>query len=392
MKKILFILFFLFLSAEFYAQVNFEKGYFTDLNGHKNQGWIKNKDWKNNPDEIEFRSSEKAEIQKLSLEDFIEFGIDGGVKFIKATVALDRSKEDLNSLSYDSQPDLKEEEILLKVLIEGKADLYSYGDKNLRKYFYKMQGEEIQPLIYKLYKTSHDKTGENNTFRSQLSKDLQCAAIENRDIRNLKYRKRGLVKLFESYNTCAEGDFKNYEKPAKNPFHLSLHAGVANSSLSIQNSNSSQNNLDFKDKINFRFGFGAEYVFPFHKNKWALMIEPTYQSYKVVKDNQKDQVEYKSIEVPIGVRHYFYLDNHSAIFVNGAFVVDFPFSSFIKKDKFAALDIKNNQNLAFGLGYKYRNKYGAEVRYNAKRNITQNYVYWKSNYQSLSLIFSYTIF
>ncbi len=37
--------------------------------------------------------------------------------------------------------------------------------------------------------------------------------------------------------------------------------------------------FDFGSQVNFRIGIEAEFIRGFNKNKWAIICEPTYQSF-----------------------------------------------------------------------------------------------------------------
>ena len=154
-------------------------------------------------------------------------------------------------------------------------------------------------------------------------------------------------------------------------FNLSIRPGFNSSSLSIQNSASSSRNTDFDNEFGFRFGIEAEFIMPFNKNKWSLIIEPTYQYFKSEKEitNQSAKADYKSIEIPVGVRHYFFLNENSKIFINGSFIFDLSNDSVIDFESGTDLEIKTRNNLAFGIGYKHNDKYGLELRYQTSREI-----------------------
>ena len=55
-------------------------------------------------------------------------------------------------------------------------------------------------------------------------------------------------------------------------------------------------------------------------------------------------------------------------------------------------DMKVNASnyLAIGAGYKLNDKYSVELRYFTNRTILGDYVFWHSDYKSMSLIFGYT--
>lgn len=95
------------------AQIKFEEGYLIDNSGIKKEVLIKNVDWKNNPVDFEYKSDNSSEIQKESIKNIREFSINGGRKYIRATVMLDRSSGNLNLMSDHKAPDFKEETIFL---------------------------------------------------------------------------------------------------------------------------------------------------------------------------------------------------------------------------------------------------------------------------------------
>lgn len=83
------------------------------------------------------------------------------------------------------------------------------------------------------------------------------------------------------YNECNNQVFINFEsKQKKDLFNLNIRPGFNNSSFSTQNGITSSSNVDFDNEFGFRFGIEAEFIIPVNKNKWAILIEPTYQYYK----------------------------------------------------------------------------------------------------------------
>lgn len=154
-------------------------------------------------------------------------------------------------------------------------------------------------------------------------------------------------------------------------------------------------------------GIEAEFILPFNKNKWGLLIEPTYHNYKNEKTYEllrpflpttlvTASIDYKSIELPIGIRHYFYLGDESKIFINALFTIDVLLNSKLNYTRengshLGSIDIfKINNNFSFGAGYKYNNKYSIELRKHFKRDILRMNSLHISDYNSISLIFGYT--
>ena len=390
-----------------YSQIVYESGYFINESNEKVNCLIKNVDWIYNPSEFEYKISENAPIQKAYIQSIKEFEIYGASKYIKANVKIDRSSDEANTLSFERNPNFMDEQLFLKVLIEGKASLYIYESANLVRFFYKTDDSDMSQLVYKRYFVTPSSIATNNSFQQQLSKNLNCEVNTADDLLAIKYTKKDLEKFFLNYNKCTNSDYINHASTQNNgTFNLSIRPGVNFSSLSIFNTLYDTKNTDFGQKSNFRLGIEAEYILPFNKNKWAVIIEPTYQYFKAEKTQEVKnfpggilswELEYQSIELPIGIRHYFFLNENSKIFLNIAYVFDFNVKSQL--DIFrgdgslsTSLDQKSNSSFAFGLGYKYNNKYSIEMRYLTKRDILNGHVFWASDYQTLSVLFGYTLF
>lgn len=410
MKKQLLILLTTILSLNCYSQISFEKGYYIDNENQKTNCLIKNIDWKNNPTEFEFKLSENSELKKTTIKSIKEFGIYGISKYIRNTVNIDRSSVKINNLSNDRNPKFNKEELFLKVLVEGKSNLYKYADNHIKKYFYSNENSNIEQLIFKRYINSNNQIGENNRFRQQLWSALKCPNIKMREIGNVNYNQNDLVQFFTKYSECHNNEFINF-KPTKNRdvFNLTIRPRLNSSSLSTQSTLSYIRDIDFENKTGFGIGLEAEFILKFNKNKWAIIIEPTYQNYKSKKTTNINNasegtlladVNYSSIEVPAGLRHYLFLNNNSKIFINASIIFDLSLKSSIEftgdtgsAGNISSLEIKSGRNFALGIGYKQNDRYSLEIRYQTNREILSNNIpTWSSGYKTLSIIFGYSLF
>jgi hypothetical protein len=388
---ILFLIVGIFSSIKCNSQISFVKGYYIDNANQKTEGLIRNVDWKNNPLEFEYKKTKESEKESMNIESVKEFGINNVSKYIRASVQIDRSSNKFNLLSYDKSPLFKKEQLYLKVLIQGYASLFLYEDNSLRRYFYQTVNNDVDQLIFKKYKTPENKIGTNNKFRNQLYDNLKCVDISMEELKFMNYNKKELLNLFKKYNNCHNSEFVNFdEKVTSSLFHLNIRPGLNSSSLSMRNNITNSRNTGYDREWSFRVGLEFEFILGFNKNKWAIIIEPTYQYFKAeleIANRSNTNADYQSIELPLGLRHYLFLNDTSKVFVNASFLYDFALKSKVRN-----LAVGSGINGALGIGYKYKNTCSLEFRYHTSRDILPDYALWTSDYKTISVIFGYSIF
>ncbi len=403
----------LIISLKSFSQIKFEKGYFIDNNGIKTECFIKNIDWNYNPRTFEYKASQNADPKNNTIRNVSEFSILGESKYKRFKVSIDRSSNRISKLRMIREPQFKEETLFLKVLVEGEASLFSYKENNLERFFYSVQNSAVEQLIYKLYKLEDNKVGKNNRFRQQLWSEVRCENITMGQVENVDYYKNDLKRYFITYNSCIDPNYKNIKenRSLKEAFRFTLRPGINLSRTTLDNNLTSRRReeIDYGTNLGARIGFEAEYIFPFNKNKWSACIEPTFQYHKVdqkeltyipsslILNTLVSSMDYMSIEIPLGIRHSFFMNDHSRIFINAAYVVDIPLNSkfqlnLANGNSFENLKISSGQNFAFGAGYNYKNKYSVEFRFLTDRELLIDFVNKESKHGTLSFIFGYTLF
>ncbi|MCK5442454.1 MAG: tRNA modification GTPase [Maribacter sp.] len=402
MKKssLLFLLTVISFTAN--SQISYESGYFMDSTNQKTDCLIKNLDWKNNPTELEYKLQADSEVKKATIATIKEFGIFNSSKYVRRSVDLDRSRGTLGDMNSSRNPIFNKEQLFLRVLIASKASLYLYQEGSLQRFFYQDADGPIKQLIHKKYKTDDNLVGENNLFRQQLLNELNCQGLSERQMDELKYSKGQLVNYFIRYNECTDSKVIDYEtKNKKGLFNLNFRTGLNNTSLAIDNLSSGPSGIDnritaFGNEIGFRIGFEAEFVMAFNNNKWALIIEPTYQYYKTEKQLPllSADLDYTTIEMSVGLRHYMFINEKSKLFVNASvvLVLSSDLSIIYEPNAKDLVDGKSNPNLAFGVGYNHNNKYNLEFRIHNNRQVMAKSQNWTTDYSVMSVIFGYTLF
>lgn len=372
------------------AQIQFEQGYFINNAGERVDVWIKNAEWQYNPIQFQYRFSESSAIQTLEKDSITEIGIGRIAKWVKVKVSIDRSGDNLKHLSTKLQAEWNEEILLLRVLVEGKANLFLYRDRNITRFFFSIDSNPIEQLLYKKYFTSSVEANENKFYLMQLQQNINCEGVENVEV---EYSSKELIRYFKKYNDCKNEATYVYIYEKGIDFNLKVATGLNYSRLSIYNVIGFTNvEINFKNKLNFRFGMEMEFILPFNKGKWGIVVEPTYRSYnsEIAQGTITSSVVYNSIEIPIGLRHYFFIDDYSKLFLNLTYIFDYPINSEIKAVT-SILEIDSDDNYALGFGYVNR-KLSMELRYHSIRNVLKNYVAWENYYHNYSVIIGYKLF
>lgn len=411
MRTQLLVFISIILSINCYAQISFEKGYFIDESDQKIECLIKNIDWRNNPTEFEYKLSEDATGMIATIESTKEFGVYDMSKYKRYKVNIDRSNDKMEQMSDVRNPIFQKEVLFLKVLVEGEATLFQYKDSNLERFFYESGDSEIEQLVYKPYlrtlvnnlNVEETEIRKNNKFRQQLWTDVKCEDVSMTKMERIRYEKRDLVKYFMKYNGL------ELETSKRNLFNLYIRPGLNRSSMKIFRPFTSD--IDFGAEFKFRVGLEAEFVLPFNKNKWALLFEPNYSSYKASQEyiyvanststatNERTtnvMADFSLIGLPLGIRYYLFISDASKLFLNvsGNFNISI-LSSAIQAERIDILNLDANTlslNFIFGIGYNYNNRLSLEFRQETAHDRLGNYVSINSKYNVSSLILGINVF
>ncbi|MDH6250716.1 hypothetical protein M2347_000443 [Chryseobacterium sp. H1D6B] len=409
-KTFLFLL--LSTTAVINAQIKFEKGYIITSDNNRKEVLIKNAAWANNPEAFTYKSDENSNESTGNPQNTKEFGVYGYAKYITYKGSIDYSSDNLSELSSSAAPEFKESTVFLRELVSGDKILYSYKTQRSATYLYADSASNIQPLIYKKYhpEGNENQVATNESYIEQLKTIFKDDADAKSMAVKTRYSETSLIKIFKVHNakseTASNDQFET--KPTSLKFNLSIRPGINfYSPLKIDNMFGNQ---DFPSKTNFRIGIEAELVLPFNKNKWAVLLEPTYSAYTNKKmsipandDLYTIKMEgYSFISLPIGIRHYMYLNKTSKLFINGQLNVltlktgkgknvDLDYDGFVF-DRSNLSSSQSFNSFSFGAGYTYNNKYTVEFKYTANSDITENGAPQTASIKYTSIILGYNIF
>lgn len=363
MKKKLFFLVLTGLSFITFAQVKFEKGYFIDSNNQKIECYIKNEDWAITPTSIRYKLSNEGEIKSLNTSSINELGIYNFSKFKRFEIKIyeeDFSRGDGRDFKY------KTISVLLNALLDGDVALYEYNGKS---FVIQKKNEEFVQLISLRYTNKSRKILKYEPFRKELSEQLKCDAITATDIKRTSLAKRDLVAIIKKYNKCKSLktiEFTANSKTTK--MNVNLRVGLDFSSFNI-----AYDGIGFDETLNsnigYFVGFELEFILPFNKGKWGLLLEPSYRSNSASKKDaafgQTIDASSNELLLSFGLRHYMFLNDTSSFYITGNYNFILSHERSVDFSTFTDIPEFINQNsISFSVGFKYKKKYYTEIKYN----------------------------
>lgn len=387
MKKLSSIIL-LFICATSWSQINFEPGYFISNNGEKTECLIKNIAWKNNPTEFEYILAKDETPLVKKIAEVSEFNVGNSYKFKRFTLKIDRSSNNLDNLSKDKNPIWEERTVFLKYIIEGKLNLYEFEDNAASSFFISKENLNPEQLVYKKYRTTNLEVANNNYFRQQLLLVSSAENVTENELRALRYKKSDLAAIILKMNNSGSDISTNYEKSQnKVTKNVKFTLGAFNNSIDFKRLRNNDK-VDFGSKVAVTFGLELEYVLAFNHNKWSVFVNPNYNYFK---HEDKTSVtpsssDYKYIEIPFGVRHHFFLNKNSKIFVEGGYSVAINLKSSLTVAD-TEYEISKSGSLFFGLGYTY-DRYTLQARAYLKRGLIDSYGF-EATYSSYGLLAGY---
>lgn len=419
MKKF-YLLISLFILSIINAQTKFEPGFYITSSGEKIECLIKNEDWKNSPNSITIKKSESGKSTLINSSLLTEFTIINKKRYKFFIIDIEMSSTHLNQLTSLKEPKFKNEKLLLEILVEGKASLFKYEKNGVLKFFF--SNEKIKTpkqLLYYKYIISAEEAIEEQTkgnkissmnirtnfqYKKDLFENVNCKK-SLQEIRKLYYNESSLIKYFIEYNECSKSDITFTKTSKKSKFAIKgiLTTNFNNTELVFLNNPYYSSN--FGTKVGVGFGVELELILPFNNNKWALFLQPSYNLYsdeKVVKQDfasptfeQKISFNYNYIQLPIGARHYFYLNENSKIGVDIG--LNLKFSKKDEQFEYSETSVNNHtiynslRNTTFGLNYNYK-KIAVEARYFTKTQILSSTHSSKyANYNNFSIGLKYQV-
>ena len=399
MYRICFSLFTVLISFSTLAQKSFQKGYFIDNEGTRTECFIDDKEWSRDPRTFVYKL-DQGNVLSGSVKAIKEIGI-GETRYLRFEVDVDKSSSNPDSLSENFSPEWERDTLFLSVLVDSKADLFYCKRAGEDRFFFRVDDGSVTQLVHKIHRipgtdTQEPRIGTNNAFINQLKNNVNCRSFSKERLKSLHYNIGVLINFFKQQNECWGSEVTAVNAMDHSVLRIRLTPGISFAHAEGYVDGKKYQNYD--PGTGFRLGADFEFSLPFHRKKWALLLEPAFQSYS--SKGQGDEnltVKYTSLELAMGVRHYFFLGKNSSIFINGAAVLDLPteYLSSYQESSYRMETI--SICAAAGLGATFK-RFSIEARYYTTRTTdgrakisSTTFIPMSNDYQKVSIVFGYRL-
>ncbi|MCP9761851.1 hypothetical protein [Lacihabitans soyangensis] len=370
-----------------YSQTVFKKGYYLDKTGQKVQCLIKDEDWLKNPKVIETRLEDNEEIKLIYPKDIQEFEIYENSKYLSRTVKIDVSSDDIGKLTSDKEPLWEEREVFLKVLLEGiKGSLYSFNGIGFRRLFFSNNSQNLEQLIYKKFIVTESKTAYNLAFKSQLINLV--GEDQSLRILNMNYSEQAIMDIFKFFNN---NDYKEFvRKEKRDRFELKVLPGLSYSDMTL---NLGRSQVKYENQFDYRIGLELGFTLPFFNNSWSVIAEPNIYISPTRKPQGQvaiQDIEYKFLTVPLGIKGKSFLDKKRSLVYKGLFDFGTKIYPSFNRNEGNGFIFSGGTNLTVGVGYEV-GKSCFEFRYVTNSNILRLYPDYNSLHQKFMIVYGYSL-
>ncbi|MCL3780920.1 hypothetical protein EMN47_11055 [Prolixibacteraceae bacterium JC049] len=398
MKSIYLLLVVLLLPGYLLAQIKFTPGYVITSKNERKQCLLLNTGIEHSGGKYIYKLHKDSASNPVEVEQIKAFGVDDGSQFIRHKVKLDISGSTIKNLKDTlNHAQWQEGHVFLEEMIASKAaSLYYFTYEGNDFFFYKKGVSKIQHLIFKKYELeiSSGLTSQifyDNRFKEQLKLNMPCAMKTS----GLSYTRKSLMRYFKTYIREQNIDINTEVKEQKGKFKVQL-AFLSNSSSFKLEEKQTMLSYDFGSENSISFGIGAEYLFPFNRNKWGLFVEGNYVdcSFSFSSSNTPfaSELSYKHIDIPVGLIHYFNLSDDLRLYVKGGLCTSVKLDSkFTIGNSDYNRDTSESTSLLVGVGVNYK-RFSAEFKAYSAKDIVQNLSMYKSEYKQMQIRLAYDLF
>lgn len=378
------------------AQATWRPGYVVTDDGRRQDVEIYDLDWVDTPTRFRYRAG--SETRTVGTDEVRAFGLaDGSLRFLRQRVAIDRSGDAADELTTSDKPDFREETVFLEWLVDGAADLFYWEEGETRRFFYRLDDAPLTPLIKRRYLRG-SQIVDQDQFRGTLRAAVNCRAAD-RELRSLRYTRRDLVAYFEQDNRCRGGasvTLRRRDNGERARLYLRAGGNVYFGHALFGNNFNGHDERPLLPTYGVMLGPEAEVFLPRANHRWSatggVYLQRSSSGNEEIPP-QRSSLDLRSVNLPLGVRRYFYLGRDRALFLHAIGLLQFPWNSRVvatTQVRSYGFDASWNFGAAAGAGVQW-NRLVVEVRYTHDQDVLQKYVTNSTYYRSVGLVAGYRL-
>ncbi|MTI41539.1 hypothetical protein [Fulvivirga lutimaris] len=367
MNKYIFTLLFLIPTWYSYAQQDFEDGLVITNEGDTIPAKIENNDWKKNPQNINYQTSEGT-AASYSPTEIKGFFIESSQEWYQSAIMeLDKSSlKDGDVVNGRHQTGVQLDTVFLRLLIKGKLSLYTITDENSREHFVIDGGKGLEELRIGKKKVTEEYQGVTvkegvvnlDYWKPQLDAAIaDCPSVTYKH-RIARYEEKTFVKLITAYNNCGGQNKSTYVKPTEKAIlNLALSAGAINTKMSLEGNDYGKVNTNPDAVITPYLGLSFDVLLPRSNRSWSISNDLLYRSYNI-----DDFFKVSQIKLITTLRYRFPSKSNSRFFIGAGLNNGVAVKREIDGEKANEFMRGHEQGLLFELGLQSK-KLGYIFRY-----------------------------
>lgn len=226
----------IFIMSNSFSQENYLNGYIIQLNGDTLKGFVDYRNWKINPDKINFKEDLNGVKTNYAAIDIKAFGVEGE-KYVSAIAETEISPSSLNNITPDQALNIIIDTSFLQTIIEGEKSLYYKVNRFGNDQFYVKIDNKYELLTFKRYlvkKDGKDIAAENKKYIGQLSFYLNsCSELQSK-LKDTEYSTKSLKELFFMYYSCTGSEIEFVKEKEKVKVEFGFLAGLSLTTLKFE--------------------------------------------------------------------------------------------------------------------------------------------------------------
>lgn len=391
LKIITFLFLILIFNNLSYSQENYISGFIIKNNYDTVNGFIDYRNWIKNPEKIDFRIGTKTATVSYLPTDIKEFKVENEI-YVSGIVEIETTSLLDSELELNLQSKITIDTVFLQTLIKGEKGLYYYKNYDGRGNFYVSNGSGFELLVYKKYlkpNINENLVTEYNKYKIQLASYLSDYYIVHFKLKDTKYNKKELTKLFQEYYTFSSSEVEFKRKRDKILAEFGLLAGGSYTNLKFSSWSKMFDFVtesNYEPSIDFSAGAAINFVLPWYQRKFSIDNDLLYSTYNF--ENRREDITNEDIysitttrfsysylkinimpsfKYPVNNVFFFFkagISNGFAISETNHKKTEYTVYSVSSVSENTALTYtrKHESSLVFGTGIKYK-KISFEARY-----------------------------